>query len=73
MFDDYTAPPHRDEFAAALQAGAVLLWVRCADPDLEARAVAHPGGSRAAGTSTSTAGRTAAKRRLIGSRAASVQ
>ena len=38
-FDDYTAPPHRDEFAAALSAGAVLLWVRCADPDLEARAL----------------------------------
>jgi hypothetical protein len=39
IFDDYTAPPHRDEFAAALNAGAVLLWVRCADPALEARAV----------------------------------
>src|SRR3954452_13775551 len=39
IFDDYTAPAHRDEFAAALQAGAVLLWVRCADADLEARAV----------------------------------
>jgi hypothetical protein len=39
IFDDYTAPPHRDEFAAALSAGAVLLWVRCTDPDLEARAV----------------------------------
>src|SRR3954466_15088916 len=39
IFDDYTAPPHRDEYAAALNAGAVLLWVRCADPDLEARAV----------------------------------
>ena len=39
MFDDYTAPPHREEFAAALKAGAALLWVRCADPELEARAV----------------------------------
>lgn len=39
IFDDYTAPPHRDEFAAALAAGAVLLWVRCADPDLETRAL----------------------------------
>ncbi len=39
ILDDYTAPPHRDEFAAALNAGAVLLWVRCADPDLEARAL----------------------------------
>src|SRR3954451_8661026 len=39
IFDEYTAPPHRDEYAAALSAGAVLLWVRCADPDLEARAL----------------------------------
>jgi hypothetical protein len=39
IFDDYTAPPHRDEFAAALHAGAVLLWARCADPDLETRAL----------------------------------
>ena len=39
IFDDYTAPPHRNEFAAALEAGAVLLWVRCADPDLETRAL----------------------------------
>src|SRR5689334_9649989 len=39
IFDDYTAPPHRDEYAAALNAGAALLWVRCADPDLEMRAV----------------------------------
>ena len=35
LFDDYTAPRHRDEFAAALQAGAALLWVRCDDPDRE--------------------------------------
>ena len=39
IFDDYTAPAHRDEFSAALNAGAALLWVRCADPDLEMRAV----------------------------------
>jgi hypothetical protein len=39
IFDDYTAPPHRDDFAAALKAGAALLWVRCADADLETRAV----------------------------------
>src|ERR1044071_782388 len=39
IFDDYTAPAHRDEFSAALNAGAALLWVRCADSDLEARAV----------------------------------
>ena len=38
LFDDYTAAPHREEFAAALKAGAALLWVRCADPDREARA-----------------------------------
>lgn len=38
LFDDYTAPPHREEFEAALKAGAALLWVRCADPDLETRA-----------------------------------
>ena len=39
IFDDYTAPPHRDEFAAALAAGAALLWVRCADSELELRAL----------------------------------
>lgn len=35
LFDDYTAPRHRDDFNAALQAGAALLWVRCEDPDRE--------------------------------------
>jgi hypothetical protein len=39
LFDDYTGPPHRDEFAAALTAGAALLWVRCADPEIELRAL----------------------------------
>lgn len=39
IFDDYTAPAHRAEFTAALEAGAVLLWVRCADPALETRAL----------------------------------
>src|SRR5271170_2996997 len=39
LFDDYAAAPHREEFAAALAAGAALLWVRCADPDLELRAL----------------------------------
>lgn len=39
LFDDYTAAPHREEFAAALAAGAALLWVRCADPELELRAL----------------------------------
>jgi hypothetical protein len=38
LFDDYTAAPHREEFAAALQAGAALLWVRCSEPGREARA-----------------------------------
>jgi hypothetical protein len=35
FFDDYAAPRHSEEFAAALQAGAALLWVRCGDPDRE--------------------------------------
>src|SRR5712691_10164018 len=39
LFDDYAAAPHRTEFAAALKAGAALLWVRCADPELELRAL----------------------------------
>lgn len=39
LFDDYTAAPHREEFTAALAAGAALLWVRCADPDVELRAL----------------------------------
>jgi len=36
VLDRYTANRHSAEFTAALQAGAVLLWVRVADPDLEA-------------------------------------
>ena len=39
LFDDYTAAEHRGEFAAALEAGAALLWVRCADPEIELRAL----------------------------------
>jgi hypothetical protein len=35
LFDDYTAPRHSDDFKAALQAGAALLWVRCEDPERE--------------------------------------
>jgi hypothetical protein len=35
LFDDYTAPRHAADFAAALKAGAALLWVRCEDPDRE--------------------------------------
>src|SRR5438309_7597958 len=38
FFDDYAATPHRADFEAALKAGAALLWVRCADPELELRA-----------------------------------
>ena len=38
LFDDYAAAPHRAEFAAALAEGAALLWVRCADPEVELRA-----------------------------------
>jgi hypothetical protein len=39
LIDDYTAVPHRAQFAAALEAGAALLWVRCGDPELELRAL----------------------------------
>src|SRR6266851_3936619 len=39
LLDDYAAAPHREEFAAALAEGAALLWVRCADPELELRAL----------------------------------
>src|SRR3974377_413999 len=35
LFDDYTASRHGEDFAAALKAGAALLWVRCSDPDSE--------------------------------------
>jgi hypothetical protein len=35
LFDDYTASRHSEDFAAALKAGAALLWVRCPDPDSE--------------------------------------
>lgn len=35
LFDDYTAPRHREDFQAALRAGAALLWARCDDPDRE--------------------------------------
>ncbi len=35
LFDDYTAPRHSENFRAALDAGAALLWARCEDPDRE--------------------------------------
>ena len=62
LFDDYAAPPHREEFATALAAGAALLWVRCADSAIELRALrlleeaggrhVHIHGRPAGGTST---------------------
>ena len=38
LFDDYTAPRHAQDFAAALHAGAAFLWVRCEDSERELRA-----------------------------------
>src|SRR5258708_38408880 len=35
ILDRYTAGQHSEEFAAALHAGAVLLWARCTDPERE--------------------------------------
>ena len=39
LLDRYAANEHSAEFAAALKAGAVLLWVRVDDPELEATAL----------------------------------
>jgi hypothetical protein len=47
LFDSYTAPPHRAEFKAALEAGAALLWVRCDNAEREttaARILGEAGG-----------------------------
>jgi hypothetical protein len=38
VLDRYTTGHHSAEFAAALAAGAVLLWVRCGDNDRELQA-----------------------------------
>ena len=38
FFDRYTAADHGADYEAALRAGAVLLWVRCEDPQRELRA-----------------------------------
>jgi hypothetical protein len=38
VLDRYTTGHHNDDFAAALAAGAVLLWVRCEDNDRELQA-----------------------------------
>src|SRR5579875_3507398 len=35
IFGSYTAPRHRENFEAALKAGAALLWVRVDDPERE--------------------------------------
>jgi hypothetical protein len=35
LLDGYFAPTHKDEFVAALEAGALLLWVRVGDPEME--------------------------------------
>jgi hypothetical protein len=38
LIDEVTSTPHSDEFARAVEAGSVILWVRAADGDAEARA-----------------------------------
>ena len=50
LLDRYAANEHTADFAAALESGAVLLWVRVDDPELEATAVRileESGGRRA--------------------------
>jgi hypothetical protein len=39
VLDRYSAASHRAELASAFEAGAVLLWVRCADHEIELRAL----------------------------------
>lgn len=39
IIDRYTGPNHADDFAAALAAGAALLWVRCENAERERRAL----------------------------------
>lgn len=48
LLDRYTANRHSAAFAAALEAGAVLLWARVSDPELEAVAarILHEAGGR---------------------------
>ncbi len=48
LFDDYTAPRHSEDFTAALQAGAALLWVRCEDSarELTATRILEEAGGR---------------------------
>jgi hypothetical protein len=50
LLDGYFAPRHKDEFVAALEAGALLLWVRVDDPEMEQvvlRILAESGGRNA--------------------------
>jgi hypothetical protein len=50
LLDGYFAPRHKDEFIAALEAGALLLWVRVDDPEMEPvalRILAEAGGRNA--------------------------
>ena len=35
LLDEVTASPHTENFANALAAGGVILWVTCTDPDKE--------------------------------------
>ncbi len=62
LFDDYAAAPHRDEFAAALKAGAALLWVRCADSGARIARACGSSKKPAGIMSTSTATRSARRR-----------
>jgi hypothetical protein len=39
LLDGFAAPTHREAFSAALEAGALLLWVRVPDPTLEPTAL----------------------------------
>jgi hypothetical protein len=39
LLDGFTGTGHREEFAAAVHAGALLLWVRVPDPELEPAAL----------------------------------
>src|SRR5436305_14243739 len=42
LFDDYAAAPHREDFDAALKAGAALLWARCEESERELTAKRIP-------------------------------
>ena len=39
VLDEVTAAPHTENFANALAAGGVILWIACADENAEARAL----------------------------------